>query len=241
MTNPRSDYIHLATLRLDWASAGIDRLEELVNSFLATKPCEVVSRMHREGQNARINYVLRVHEQPPPTVSFATGDVIHNLRATLDNLVWGVGRIFKARDRLGLEFHDSEDTFRDCYLPQISVLPQPIQDWVTSIQPHLRGYRPVFFYTLHNLWNRDKHRTPTVVNSAIGTTNLGYSGDRTPLRQITFNNVSRQNDQEHIATALVPWEQRYDFKPEFSLLVAFDAQGPVGLNMVGMPEEVVDY
>src|SRR5918996_1941036 len=99
MTNPWSDYIHLATLRFDWASAGIDRLEELVNSFLATKPCEVVSRMHREGQNARINYVLRVHEQPPPTVSFATGDVIHNLRATLDNLVWGVGRIFKARDR----------------------------------------------------------------------------------------------------------------------------------------------
>src|SRR5919106_5295207 len=206
MTNPWSDYIHLATLRLDWASAGIDRLEELVNSFLATKPCEVVSRMHREGQNARINYVLRVHEQPPPTVSFATGDVIHNLRATLDNLVWGVGQICKANDRLGLEFHDSADTFRDCYLPQISVLPQPIQDWITSIQPHLRGYRPVFFYELHNLWNRDKHRTPTLICTTGNTGTLGYSGDKTPLIRMEFPRISRQKDQQQIANAIVSWE-----------------------------------
>ena len=82
---PGDDYVHLAKLRLDWAGAGIDGLEVLVDSFVATKPCEVITSMKHQGESARISYVLRVHSQPPPTIRFAVGDVIHNLRATLDN------------------------------------------------------------------------------------------------------------------------------------------------------------
>jgi len=241
MVNPLDDYVHLAKLRLDWASAGIDRLEILVDSFLATKPCEVVTRMKKEGENARFSYVLRIHEQPPPEVRFAVGDAVHNLRATLDNLVWGVGQIFKADDNLGLEFYDSGSTFRDCYLPKISKLPDPIRDWITSIQPYHRRNYIVLFHRLHNLWNRDKHRTPTVISTAGHTSTLGYSGDTTPLKEMRFFRVSGQKDQQQLASAIVSWERRSEFEPEFSLLVAFDEAGPVGLNMVGRPESVVDY
>ena len=158
MVNPRGDYVHLAKLRLDWARAGIDRLEELVDSFLATKPCEVITRMKKEGENARFSYVLRIREQPPPAVRFAVADVVHNLRATLDNLVWGIGQVFKADDNLGLEFHDSESTFQDYYLPKISRLPDPIQDWITSIQPyHQRNYIVLFHRASRN-YSRDPDR-----------------------------------------------------------------------------------
>jgi hypothetical protein len=84
MTNFQRNYIDLAKLRLDWASAGIDRLEELVDPFLVTEPCEV--------EYAHFLRTLYVHQQPPPSVRFPTGDVIHNLRAPPDNLVWGIDK-----------------------------------------------------------------------------------------------------------------------------------------------------
>lgn len=241
MTNLRDDYVHLSKLRLDWAGTGIDRLEALVDSFLTTKPCEVIANMKREGENAHISYVLRIHFQPPPTIRFAVGDVVHNLRATLDNLVWGAGQVYNANDQLGLEFYQSESSFRDLYLPKIRKLPNPIRDWITSIQPYHGRRYVVLFYRLHNFWNRDKHRTPTLINTAGVTGTLGYSGDQTPLKSMTFYTVSGQKDQQKIASAIIPWERRNDFKPEFSPLVTFDVSGPIGLNMVGRPESVVAY
>ena len=241
MTNPRDDYVHLAKLRLDWASAGIDRLEEIIDSFLATKPCKVITSVKREGEDAHISYVLRVHSQPPPTIRFAVGDVVHNLRATLDNLVWGVGQVYKADNRLGLEFHNSKSRFRDCYLPKITKLPDPIRDWITSMQPYHRRHYPYLFHHLNILWNRDKHRTPTVINTAGVTGTLGYSGDQTPLKSMTFYHIGGQKDQEEIASAIIPWERWSEFKPEFSTLVAFNVDGPIGLNIAGRPESVVEY
>ena len=241
MANSRDDYVHLTKLRLDWAYAGIDRLEVLVDSFLPTKPCEVFASVKRKGESAHISYVLRVHRQPPPTVRFAVGDVVHNLRATLDNLVWGVGQVFKGHDDLGLEFHDSESSIRDRYLPKIRKLPEPVRYWITSIQPYQGRHHIVLFHLLHNLWNRDKHRSPTVINTAGVTSSLSYTGDEMPIESMTFYRVSGQKDQQQLASAIIPWERRREFKPEFSPLVAFPEDGPVGLNIVGRPESVVEY
>ncbi len=241
MVDPRDDYVHLAKLRLDWASAGIDRLEVLVDAFLATKPCEVVTSVKRKGQDAHFCYVLHLHSQPPPTIRFAAGDVIHNLRATLDNLVWGVGKVYKAHDNLGLEFFDCKPEFLERYAPKISKLPQPIRDWIASVQPYHRRHYIKLFRVLNHLWNRDKHRTPTVINTSGVSGTLGYAGDTTPLKSMTFYRVSGQKDHQKIASAIVPWERRDDFKPEFSLMVAFNENGPAGLDIAGPPEGVVDY
>jgi hypothetical protein len=237
---PRDNYAELAKLRLDWASAGIDRLEILVDSFLATEPCEVVTSVKREGEYAHLYYVLRVHSQPPPTVRFAIGDVVHNLRATLDNLVWGIGQVFKANNNLGLEFHETRTCFLECYAPKICKLPEPIYNWIESIQPYHRRHYIKLFYTLHHLWNRDKHRTPVVAATAGHTGTLDYSGDRNPLRKMNFY-PGGFKDQQQIADALVLWERRDDFKPEFIFLVAFDETGPVGLNIVKRPESIIPY
>ena len=241
MTNPRDDYVRLSKLRLDWASAGIDRLEILVDSFLTTVPSEVIASVKRKGESAHISYVLRVHRQPPPTIRFAVGDVVHNLRASLDNLVWGVGQVCKADNRLSLEFHESKTSFRDCYLPKIRKLPDPVRDWITSIQPYHRRKHMEVLYRLHSLWNRDKHRTPTVISTAGHTGKLGYSGNRMPFESMTFYRVSGQKDQQRLASVIIPWERRNEFKPEFLPLVAFNVDGPVGLNMLNGPESVVPY
>jgi hypothetical protein len=58
---------------------------------------------------------------------------------------------------------------------------------------------------------------------------------------MTFYKVSGQKDQQQLATAFVPWERRSDFKPEFSMLVAFNEGGPIGLDIVQNPISVVDH
>ena len=243
MTNTQNDFLELAKLRLDWASAGIDHLEELVDSFLATKPCEVNDSVTREGENAHISYVLDVYCQPPPTIRFAIGDVIHNLRATLDNLVWGVGQaqVPKADDYLGLAFYGSESMFQEEYLPRINKLPEPIRDWITSIQPYQGPNHVVLLQRLNDIWNKDKHRAPLVVITAGQTGTLDYSGDTTPLRHMTFYTSTGQIGQQDLAIAILPWARRNEFQPEISSLVAFDVDGPIGLNIAGRPESVVPY
>ncbi len=197
--------------------------------------------MKRKGEDAHFSYVLRIYSQPPPEIRFAAGDVIHNLRATIDNLIWGIGQVFRAHNNLGLEFYRSETSFRDCYLPKIRKLPEPIRDWIESIQPYDGRHYIKLLNVLHHLWNRDKHRAPTLMNAAGIITTLGDSGAMIPFREMRFFHPSGLKDQQQIGTAIALWELRGDCIPKFSPLVAFDESGPVGMNIVGNPESVVDY
>ncbi|MFC1968880.1 hypothetical protein ACFLVF_00095 [Chloroflexota bacterium] len=233
--------MELAKLRLDWASASIDRLEILVDAFLDTKPCEILTRMKRKGENAFFSYELHVLSQPPPTISFALGDVVHNLRAILDNLVWGVGKVFKLSDRLDLKFLKTEPEFLNCYVPKINKLPQPIYDWIESIQLYHRGNKKKYDYTLHRLWNWDKHRTPVVVNAVAVTNTLGESGGMLPFNQMNFIHSSSRKDKQQIVTAHVPWEKRGDFKSVFTIFVAFDESSPVSMDILGQPQNIITY
>ena len=237
------DFVQLAERRLDWAGVGVDRFQALADSFLATepKPFDVRAHTRRRGQDAHVSYVMRIREQPPSELRFAAGDVVHNLRATLDNLVWGLGQTVGARNTLGLEFHESEPEFLECYVPAIRKLPEPIRDWIASIQPyHGRNY-PTMFYALHNLWNRDKHRTPLLIAGAPGVASLRFTGETAPFKRIEWYRVSGQRDQQKIALAIIPWERRHEFTPEYTPHVAFDSTAPPGTNIMGRPQPVIDY
>jgi len=47
MTNYQRNYIGLVKLRFDWVIVDINRLGELVDSFLVTERCEVITSMKR--------------------------------------------------------------------------------------------------------------------------------------------------------------------------------------------------
>ena len=208
------DYFEVATRRLKWASTSLSRLSNVVDAYLATDPCDLRREVSAERNgDVELSYFVSITDQPPHEVSFAIGDVVHNLRATLDNLVWGIGRLRKADGRLSLEFWDSEEQFQKCYAPKISKLPEPISEWIESVQPfNIRGFR--LYKTLTNLWNRDKHRTPQLT-ATVGAVSMDWVGSddptvRNPMKQMKFYDVSGQKNDQLIAIAIVPSEDRYE-------------------------------
>ena len=230
MSTPRPDYMQLAKLRLDWARQRIDEFVAMLDDFLARQPFEVVSTIERKPGFIITMYRLKVNEQPPDTLSFAAGDAIHNLRAVLDNLVWGTGQVFGSKSGLALEFHSASDKRYGGYLKQLSKLPDPIREWIEDIQPYRRKsastIAPSWLPTLNLLWNRDKHRSPLLMASAVpgarfdtvelnrmprpyrlDTLNFGAMVDGTPILRVTF-----------------PEDTETNFNPKFALDVAFDKQ-----------------
>jgi len=234
------DYVHLAKLRLDWAEVGINRLEMLVDNFLSSNPSELSTTVNQEGKTAHITYTLRVFSQPSPEIRFAAGDVIHNLRATLDNLVSGIRKNYKSRKKISLEFKKSKNEFLKYYVPQIEVLPKPIYDWIESIQPFHRGHYIKSFHILNQLWNLDKHNESIIILTA-GLANTGVKDYHFSVKMQFNVRASGQKDQEKIVEAFVPWERRNDYKPGFEPIVAFDKNGPVGLDIMKRPRNVVPY
>jgi hypothetical protein len=241
MSKTTNNYIELAKQRIDWANAGINRLEELVKSYFVSKPCEITTDVEHKENNAYFTFRLHVINHPSPDISFAVGDVIHNLRSVLDNLIWGIGKDFKASDRIGLEFYDCERKFLECYLPKIFRLPQQVYDWIESIQPYHGKNIPRYSYEINRLWNLDKHRAPVLVNAASNTDTESPSANDLDFNIMTFFHRSSRENEQIIASASVLWRSHDDFKPAFKFYLAFSEDGPVGRNIIGQPQNIITY
>ncbi len=240
-TKPKRDHVDLASLRLDWAGLALARLICHVDDFLAKEPCQKRRKITSAGNgDAVLSYFLTISDQPPPEISFAAGDVIHNLRATLDNLLWGIGQRRKAGRLLSLEFWGSEEKFNECYAPRISKLPEPIKDWVESVQPfNTRGFQ--LYKILTTLWNNDKHRSPQNIVTAAGMSMDWVGSDdpkvRNPMKSWESFDPGGQKDNQLLVRAIVPYAQRDLFTPVLSQFVAFSESGKSGAQN----QEVVEY
>lgn len=231
MTEPRPDYVQLAQLRLGWARQRIDEFAGWVEAFLEGNPYTVPPKSCFEREGVRIVYRIRVHQQPPSTLRFAAGSIVHDLRAVLDNLVWGAGQIFEAKDRLALRFYRTEEPFLREYAPQIKRLPPAIQEWIRSVQPCHGGDTPQLLFTLHELDRLDKHRAPDLMAAAIPSatflpfifSRLDELGMGFEINTVEFGALE---DGAEVLNAVIPYAATPDFKPEFPIGVAFDKRGP---------------
>lgn len=179
MNDSRSQYIQFVKSRLAWANHRIQELDTDIGAFLNSnpRPYDLVEEAHPYGTSDYIvAHIFKVRQQPTDALSLAAGDAIHNLRATLDNLMWASGQVFaKTRrerndlDKLSLEFRQSESDFLTVYLPKIARFPKEIQDWVTSIQPYNRPNQKHILHILNLLWNRDKHRLPLILAAHVAS------------------------------------------------------------------------
>lgn len=150
--------------KLDRAESVIEELNEAIVGYLAEGGCELVDEFDRESSE----YVIRgkVARAVPPHFGVLVGDVCHNLRSSLDHVVWQLALLTTDAPRRATQFPISqcEDEFASKRgQNMISDLSPDNRALIKALQPH-NGTHPSAPYgvpalaELRVLSNTDKHR-----------------------------------------------------------------------------------
>jgi hypothetical protein len=184
-------------LKLARANRHLDELWALVNPWRASEPYEVAERI--EGQDAEYVYRLEFTKPLDETVPAVAGDVLHNIRASLDYLMSGL--VPAARRRKTYYPIFAVDPFardpqnRRKYLQRS---PGDRRRWksytkgvepsalgiIEEYQPFAADIRPGTFHllvALKRLSDADKHRELMTVPVALEDAQLTVNGTRSEI------------------------------------------------------------
>jgi hypothetical protein len=155
--------------RRDWAAKQLDGLTKAIRDYEASEPYELVDQL----DPSRWFSTVVVKPTPVPMeISFMAGDVVHNLRSTLDHLVW---QLTLANDNPKPVFPlPSGSSWRDVFFPLQEDASKPwppkglwgvseeFRTFIWDIQPYIAAENPrnATVWKLHELSNADKHRVP---------------------------------------------------------------------------------
>lgn len=214
MSDSSPKHMQITKSRLDWARHRIDEFISAVDEFLAGKPYFIARKEKREGEMGRIILIMRIKKNAHRKLRFRAGDAIHNLRATVDNLIYGLAQTRNSSDNFGLEFHKTKEGFSRTYAAKIKCLPVEIQDWIMSEQVHNRTNGPSLLHILNRMWNPDKHRAPALIAGAIP------EGHCFP-QEFWTSSLRGFEDGDKVAWGLLPIKDVVNFQPNFTIDVSF--------------------
>jgi hypothetical protein len=160
-----------------------------VRTWMDRNPYSVLQKVNADS--TRYSVILRVNEAPAIyRWSLMIADCIHNLRCVLDHLVYAIA-CHEATPKSpshesSLQFPITNDRadFDNAVIcrRQLGTISDPVRAAIQFYQPYNRPHRelPPLLSILRTLSNRDKHKLPTLVMSAVATGNLGFVGDIDP-------------------------------------------------------------
>jgi hypothetical protein len=215
--------MQLTKARLDWARHRIDEFIVEADDFLSQRPgpYAVIRKVKREGNVGLITFEMKVNKKPLRTLRFRAGDAIHNLRATVDSLVFGLAESRNSTHNLGLQFYETKAEFLTRYAPKIKCLPVEIQDWIANEQPHNRSNGPSPLHILNRMWNADKHRSPALMAGAMASSGVGIKTRGYFLESFEICDTGGFKNGDKIALATLPITDVVHFQPDFVLDVSF--------------------
>jgi hypothetical protein len=234
--------------KLARAEAHLRALENEIFAWLQLKPCE--GRVEFKSPLMGRYTAHLVHR--PDTVRWALifGDCIHNLRATLDHLMYAIAlhqnpalgeqRASKVAFVIANDAEAYADAKRSRKLAD--VLSPAVLAALEAVQPHNRPHKthPPLLRLLRDLNDADKHRMihpvfPGRTGTKFSIKN-SFPNRREDIR-VEFNPVFSVNDGAEIATvALLHPAPQMEFELEFSFGVALPhAPGPAGTVFSSLP------
>lgn len=180
------DHLENARVRLNRAIEHANCFSQEVERFLRSDPFGAATETYEDNGRQCLRFVFKVRQLPPKTLGVITGDCIHNLRATLDNIVWGLGQIYPSADTSAKNDKLSFPvcTTRADYIKRlkepawkgINSFPGSAQALIESLQPFNPSREAHLLSVLHGLWNLDKHRSPNFMGmAAAGVSISGYN------------------------------------------------------------------
>jgi hypothetical protein len=173
--------------RVERAKHHLDDLNHEIARFLDSKPYPIT----QEPDLERGGYLFRIHikERIPDNIGLIFGDFVHNLRASLDNLIFelsgapsaGWVRPFPVCSQR-VEFKKIEPSLRLQVSPQAFRIIERVQPFhaTDASDPRTR------LRLLSDFWNEDKHRTTTPVVFANYFASAAAYGDDPHDKTIGF-------------------------------------------------------
>lgn len=224
-------------LRLEHARSHRDVFKRELDLFMDSKPYRVGHEVEPQSGDQLV-WIEPVGPMPP-RLAFLVGDCIHNLRATLDNLITVLPGADSARSAFVILEQRAVNNvgkpvpFADA-ARRLKGIDEAAIQLIESLQPYQRpDPQGSQLLKLDRLWNRDKHREPSLVlNSArssrlVFERNSGWSVVSSQLgafdkRQVLWR-LTRTSPE------LAP-NAYYD--AEVAVDVVFEPGGPAGGELV---------
>jgi hypothetical protein len=163
-------------VKLERADEQLKSLYREWETFLDTKPYTGFIDPKLDGEWMVLRH--RVFEDPPPRWSATVGEVVHDLRSCLDNLVWQLVQLNECvptgRNQMPIcDRPDGPGGFTD-KLWQLKGVSDPHIECIKRLQPYSRGNRAPLhpLSVLRELSNADKHRA---LHAVIATHRIAES------------------------------------------------------------------
>jgi hypothetical protein len=163
-----------AKLKIVRAEEHLNALKLEVGAYLDTRPYEFIPNSKMNPADPFKQY-FRINTPPPLHCGLIIGDIVTNIRAALDYIVWELSvrffvPPFNDRDRQIVSFPIYENPGERGYTDRMNGLakrgvPAGVRAEIDAVQPHKGGYGPLGL--LNHLVNTDKHRVPLLAASWI--------------------------------------------------------------------------
>jgi hypothetical protein len=165
-----ADRYHRLMDKLNWATRRCNELEADVEDFRRTRPYKIGHR--QDDTSEEVTFVVEVVPELPVSLQLLLGDVIHNLRSTLDHLAGALVSAAGGTPDTTTSFpiFESHQAYQDHSRKRLDgVSPYCLQTF-DNMQPYKGGWGH-WAWQLHRLDIIDKHRLLLAVGTmAVGRT-----------------------------------------------------------------------
>jgi hypothetical protein len=155
-----TDTERLLTERMDLAWTEFEPLRDAYNALQEKWQQDAVTEAQPDG----VTYLVKARvSEVDPLLRIKTGAVIHQIRATLDNLAWALATRVKAEPgNVSFPIARNLNDFHGFAWVSVLGTSAPCVVAAERLQPYNRTEGNVL-HVLHRLWNLDKHRVPPVL------------------------------------------------------------------------------
>jgi hypothetical protein len=164
------------TLKIARAKRHLGDFEASIKDFFASKPYDLLSET--DPQTGEIVFRIRVYKTLPDDLSTIAGDVIHNLRSALDQMVCALVRANRKQVSGGNGFPimGSAKRFEEACIGKLKNTPIKADRFIRRLKPYQGGNKALWL--LSELDNMDKHNAivPVVVGQAQTRMQVGMPG-----------------------------------------------------------------
>ena len=234
--------------KLEWANNHLNRFQSESVTFMASRPYTVVSE--KNPQEGISDLRLKILKPLPPDFSLTLGDFIHNLRASLDYLVWQLSLLTcpkldtlpsNTRPVTDVEFPIFLTCNENAIARRLYFVPDEAAEEIKALQPYHRGdtAHEDWLAVLHSLSNRDKHRQLTPIGILVRTEFLQESRWLTSWLE---NSVPLQDGAiiTQLPTGFVE-DSKGNLQMRATLEILFDKGGPPGGVRMDSLNNLNDY